>query len=98
MIGTDSAGDTVVEAAVASSAGVRAEGCADSGTTCGLPCDADVRVLFTVGLARCPFFGVFFARAPFSAPMSADTSNVQRTRRPARRGGILIACFDTVNL
>jgi hypothetical protein len=45
-------------------------------------------------VARCRFLDVFLARAPFSPPTSADTSNVQRTRRPARSRGILIARFD----
>ena len=38
-------------------------------------------------------FAVFFTRGRFSAPTSADTSNVQRTRRPDRSGESLICCF-----
>jgi len=45
-------------------------------------------------IARYRFLGAFFAGAPFSAPTSADTSNVNRTGRPARSDGILIARFD----
>jgi hypothetical protein len=63
-------------------------------------------VLFTAVLTRCRDVccgsalvvrrARFFGRAHFSGPTSAaDTSNVQRTRRPGRRGGIAIARFDT---
>jgi hypothetical protein len=39
------------------------------------------------------FFAGFFTRARLSPSTSADTSNVQRTRRPGRTGDTLIGCF-----
>jgi hypothetical protein len=44
---------------------------------------------------RLRFLRACFVRAPFSA--AADTSIVQLTLRPARRGGILIVCFGTAD-
>lgn len=41
-------------------------------------------------------FDAFGVRADFFPSTSAETSNVQRTRRPFWSGGILIARFDTM--
>jgi hypothetical protein len=55
-------------------------------------------IAFFSGFDRVRFLDVFFARTTPSSPTSADTSSVQQTRRPARRAGILMACFDTANV
>jgi hypothetical protein len=44
---------------------------------------------------RSRFFDAVFMRAPCFPPPSAETSNVNVTRRPARSSGILIARLDT---
>ena len=55
------------------------------------------RDAFFVDFDRTCFFAVFDLRTKPS-PTSANTSNIQRTRRPARSAGILIACFGIVTL
>src|SRR5262249_54806857 len=52
---------------------------------------------FFAGFGRACFFALFDVRTS-SSPTSANTSNIQRTRRPARSAGILIACFGIVTL
>ena len=59
--------------------------------------DVLTRDAFFVGFDRTCFFAVFGVRTRPS-PTSANTSNIQRTRRPARSAGILIACFGIVTL
>jgi hypothetical protein len=52
-----------------------------------------------VGRDRLVFFERFeglAGRADFFPSTSAETSNVQRTRRPCFSGGILMARFDTM--
>jgi hypothetical protein len=67
-------------------------------TTGGSRCGAEARTFTAAVRVRVRRFGVLFARAGFSVPTSAETSNVHRTRRPFRIDGILIACFDTATL
>jgi hypothetical protein len=88
-----SAAVTVGGGGTVSGADIVGSGCDDAGLGWDSRSEAVAGVVFTVGLLRCRFFGVFFARAPFAVSTSADTSNVQRTCRPARTGGILIVCF-----
>jgi hypothetical protein len=47
------------------------------------------------GRDRFLFFVAFVVRTAFPRPTSADTSNVQRTRRPSRDDGTVMLCFDT---
>src|SRR5262245_20695523 len=55
----------------------------------------DARFVGFVDFDRTCFVSVF--RVPtMPSPTSANTSNIQRTRRPARSAGILIACFGIV--
>jgi hypothetical protein len=48
------------------------------------------------GRDRFTFFRAVVVRAAFFPSTSAETSNVQRTRRPVLDAGILMTCFGTV--
>jgi hypothetical protein len=55
------------------------------------------RETFFVRFTRAGFFDGFGVRT-IPSPTSANTSNIHRTRRPARSAGILIACFGIAAL
>ncbi len=79
----------VVGIGIASNA-IGITGGAGSGATVVSRRETTARVRLRIDLARRCFFEAFFMRARSSRPTSADTSNVQRRRRPARSRGILI--------
>ena len=83
------------------------EGATEDGSEAGCTgvsgIEADGFVFSTIALTglaarRRRDLDVLCVRRAFSPPTSANTSNVQRTRRPALSGGILIARLDTVML
>lgn len=61
----------------------------------GFPCGRAALDLRGLSRDRFAFFGAVVVRADFFLSTSAETSSVQRTRRPVLCDGILMALFDT---
>ena len=90
--GAESPAGGVIATAVVFEAGALTLGGVDTDGPCRAP-------VFGVRRFVRDCFGLFDAldvRADFFPSTSAETSNVQRTRRPVLGGGILIARFDTM--
>ena len=92
IVGAAVVGAAVIEAAVFGAAVVEAT---VAGADVATGADGDRFAMISLAFWR--LFGALCARAPSLTASAADTSNVQLTRRPARRGGILMTCFDTAN-
>src|SRR5262245_41792806 len=70
----------------------------ESVSMCDLLCAIFLRNTLVVRFDRGCFFFVVFCVRTKPSPTSADTSNIQRTFRPARSAGIVIACFGMATL